>query len=213
MLFYDEVFASINGESTDAGIPTIFVRLYGCNVRCLYCDQPQSKDNKKRISVENLLNIVKSYIGIRHVCITGGEPLLQSEVYAVIYDLVDCGYKVSVETSGCVPIDPDPYRRSYKYIMDVKCPSSGVAHKNVLDNLTILHPIDEVKFVVANRKDYDFAKSVLMKYPTMAKILFSPMFLPDNKLSIGKELVDWIIADKLDNVRVQVQLHKILGVK
>jgi len=211
MMFYQDVFLSIQGESTDTGLPTIFVRLFGCNVHCIYCDQPQHKKDRKRISVDNLLNIIKSFVGVKYVCVTGGEPLLQPEIYAVIYDLVSNDYKVSIETNGCIPIDPDPYRRSFKYVMDVKCPSSKVADKNIFENLANLHANDEVKFVVANREDYDFALGVLMKYPTMAKVLFSPMF-SENKPTIGKDLVNWILEDKLADVRVQIQIHKILEV-
>ena len=125
---------------------------------------------------------------------------------------IDNGYKVSIETSGCVPIEDLGYRRSFKYVMDIKCPSSGVAEKNIFENLLHLQPNDEVKFVIANREDYEYMKSVLRKYPSQAKILASPMFDENNKAVIGKDLVDWIIEDRL-NVRVQIQLHKILEVR
>jgi 7-carboxy-7-deazaguanine synthase len=211
MLYYDEVFASMQGESTDAGFLCVFVRLYGCNVGCSFCDQPQSKSMRKKISVENLMNLITEF-GIKNVCITGGEPLLQPDVYAIIYELVEKGYKVSVETSGCVEIDPDNYNRSYKYVMDVKCPSSGVSHKNVLTNLATLQQKDEVKFVISDERDYNYATKILMNYPTSAKILFSPVFMQDNPV-IGKDLVDWLLRDKLYYVRIQVQMHKVLGVK
>lgn len=211
MLYIEEVFSSINGESTDAGLPTVFVRLFGCNIHCIYCDQKQDTKNKKKISVGNLVSAIQN-LHVRNVCITGGEPLLQPDVYPLIYELVGLNYTVSVETSGCVEIEPDYYNRGYKYVMDVKCPSSGVSHKNVLKNLAILHMKDEVKFVIGNRKDYEFAKHVLRSYPTMAKILFSPVFDEELKPVIGKELIEWVLADNL-NVRIQIQIHKILGVK
>ena len=212
MLHYDEVFASIQGESTDAGFPCIFVRLFGCNIGCSYCDQKQDSKDNKRISIGSLISKVEKF-GIRNVCITGGEPLLQPEIYAVIYELVGKDYKVAVETSGCVYIDPDSYNRSYKYIMDVKCPSSGVSEKNVLINLANLHSKDEVKFVIADEEDYKYARKVLKCYPTSAKILFSPVFDEDNKPLIGNELVEWLIRDRLSFVRVQIQMHKILQVR
>ena len=212
MLYLDEVFVSIQGESTDAGLPCVFVRLFGCNVKCTYCDQPQQACNRKRVSVGNLINMVKRY-KVPYVCITGGEPLIQDDVYPVIYELLSEGYKVSVETNGCVPIDPCLYNRSYKYIMDVKCPSSGVSHKNVLTNLGNLLSHDEVKFVIANEADYKYAKRVLRSYPTSAKVLFSPMFDDEGKPVIGQQLVDWLIRDKFYYARVQIQMHKCLEVK
>ena len=134
-------------------------------------------------------------------------------LYPLILELTGLGYKVSVETNGCVPIDPDPYNRSFKYVMDIKCPSSGVSHKNIFENLMNLQSNDEVKFVIADRKDYDYMKRVLRAYPTMAKILVSPCFTPDLKPMIGNELADWLLADKLYHVRVQIQMHKFLGVQ
>ena len=147
------------------------------------------------------------------MCITGGEPLIQKDVYPVVYELLSEGYKVSIETNGCVPIEPCSYKRSYKYVMDIKCPSSGVSSKNVLTNLAALMPHDEVKFVIADEKDYKFAKRILRSYPTSAKILFSPMFDDNGKPVISQQLVDWIIRDKLYYARVQIQMHKCLEVK
>jgi len=150
---------------------------------------------------------------IKNVCITGGEPLLQDDIYPFIYELVYKSYKVSVETSGCIPIDFDPYNRSFKYVMDIKCPCSGVTEKNVYENLVYLKPQDEVKFVIATREDYDFFKGVMKKYPTSAKILLSPMFDNSGNAVIGQQLTNWILKDRLLNVRVQIQMHKILNVK
>ena len=212
MLYLDEVFVSIQGESTDAGLPCVFVRLFGCNVKCSYCDKPQKACNRKRVSIGNLVQMIKRF-RVPYVCITGGEPLIQDEIYPVIYELVSEGYKVSVETNGCVPIDPCSYNRSYKYIMDVKCPSSGVSSKNVLSNLANLMPQDEVKFVIADEADYKFAKRILRSYPTSAKILFSPMFDSKGNPVISQQLVDWLIKDRLYYARVQIQMHKVLSVK
>lgn len=211
-LFYQEIFATIQGESTDAGYPCTFIRLFGCDIGCKFCDQVQTSGRKK-ISLSNVVKKVLSY-NIPHVCITGGEPLMQWDVvYPLILELCSYGFKVSVETSGCYPIDPDPYNRSFKYVMDIKCPSSGVYYKNVYDNLMNLLPKDEVKFVISDKKDFDFALKVLSRYPTPAKILFSPCFDKDNNPIIGEELSKWIIQNKLYDARVQIQMHKILGVK
>ena len=211
MMYYDEIFCSIQGESTDSGLPCIFIRFYGCPIGCSYCDQPQTPDKRKKISVADVISKVVKFKGVKNVCITGGEPLIQKEVIPLVWELQYLGYKVSIETSGCVPIEESTYRRSYKYIMDIKCPSSGVADKNIFENLLILQHNDEVKFVIANKEDYDYMKKVLKKYPTQASILVSPMFDKEMKPVIASQLVSWIIQDKLD-VRVQIQLHKILGV-
>lgn len=211
MIYYDEIFCSIQGESSDSGLPCIFIRLYGCPVGCSYCDQPQKPEQRKRISVENIINQVNKFKGVKNVCITGGEPLIYQETIPIAWELMHLGYRVSIETSGCVPIEDLGYRRSYKYVMDIKCPSSGVSEKNLFENLLHLQSNDEVKFVVADREDYEYMKMVLKKYPTQASILVSPMFNKNQKAVIGKDLVEWILEDKL-NVRVQIQLHKILGV-
>lgn len=212
MMFYDEVFLSIQGESTDTGLPCVFIRLWGCPIGCSYCDQPQTKDRKTKTSIVTLVNKVREYKGIKHVCITGGEPMIyKDDVIALTWELMHLGYKVSIETSGCVKLEDMGYKRSFKYIMDIKCPSSGVSDKNIFENLLHLQSNDEVVFVIADRNDYNYMKGVLKKYPTSAQILVSPMFDKNNKVVIGKELVNWVLEDKL-NIRVQIQLHKILGV-
>lgn len=209
MLKVHEIFSTIQGEGYDTGIPCTFVRLFGCNVKCSYCDQPQCKNDLKRMSVERVFDEIRK-LRIKTVCITGGEPLIQEEVYSLVYELVANGYAVSIETNGTVEI-PDTLRRSYKYVMDVKCPSSGVNSYNYYKNLEVLHPSDEVKFVIADEKDYKFMKTIINKYPTKAKVLLSPMFDPKQEQTIGKDLCKWVIRDRL-NVRIQIQMHKILGV-
>ena len=203
MMYLDEVFLSIQGESTDTGLPCIFVRLYGCPIGCVYCDQPQTSANKHKASIETIMNRVKKYRGVKRVCITGGEPLIyKNDLMPLVWELQYEGYKVSIETSGCLPIE-DFLRRDWKYIMDVKCPSSGVVEKNIYENLLKLHSKDEVVFVIADKKDYEFMKSVLQKYPTQAHILLSPMFNKEGKNVIGKELVGWLLYDRLD-YRIQI---------
>lgn len=213
VLYYHEVFATIQGESSQMGYPCVFVRLYGCNVGCSFCDQPQTSSCRKKISIGNLVSKVLKY-DIPRVCITGGEPLMQwNAVYPVVLELVCEKKKVSIETSGCFPIEFDVERRSFSYIMDVKCPSSGVSDKNVLDNLMRLRGIDEVKFVIANEEDYLFARKIISQYSTPAQILFSPCFGQNGKPLIGKRLAEWMIRDGLFNARVQIQMHKVLGVR
>lgn len=214
MLYYDEVFLSIQGEAARSGLPTVFIRLYGCPIGCSYCDQPQDRHNCKRVSLEHLVGMVyPKYKWAKHICITGGEPMVQEDTLPLVYELRGLGFDVSIETSGCVPLEHTPYRRSYSYVMDVKCPSSGVGEKNVYENLLFLQRNDEVKYVLKDREDYDFMRGVMKKYPTLAAVLVSPMFsewglpyLP------GSELVEWVLEDHLD-CRVMVQLHKVLKVK
>ena len=212
MLYYQEIFKSIQGESRDSGLPCTFVRLFGCPIGCSYCDQPQEAKDRKRISIGNIVSKVKQ-LGSEYVCITGGEPLIYEETLPLVYELLDMGYKVSIETSGCVPIEDVNYARSYRYVMDIKCPSSGVSHKNIYDNLLILQSKDEVKYVVANEEDYNFMKKIIKSYPTKASILVSPMFEKDGTICKDcKDLVNWVLRDNL-NVRIQIQLHKILNAK
>lgn len=213
-LMVDEIFTSIQGEGYDSGFITTFVRLYGCNLNCKYCDQPQKKGTAKKMSVENLLIKIRSFHGTR-VCITGGEPLQQPEIFPVIYDLLATGYSVSIETNGAIPLEDVSYARSYKYVMDVKCPSSGMSTKNHLENLGILKGHDEVKFVISDRQDYDYARMIMRDYPTKAKILFSPVM---NKVDgkwvspVSEDLCAWVQQDRLFHVKIQCQIHKFLNV-
>lgn len=213
-LMVDEIFTSIQGEGYDSGFVTTFVRLYGCNLKCIYCDQPQKRGTAKKMSVENLLTEIRSHHCTR-VCITGGEPLVQPDIFPVIYDLLATGYNVSIETNGTIPLDDVSYNRSYKYIMDVKCPSSGMSTKNHLENLGILKGHDEVKFVISDRRDYDYARMIMRDYPTNAKILFSPVMskVGDTWVSpVSQDLCEWVQKDRLFHVKIQCQIHKFLGV-
>ena len=212
MLYYDEIFASIQGESTETGYPCIFVRLYGCPVGCVYCDQPQAPKDRHKASIGTIVDKVRRFKGIDRVCITGGEPMIYDDLMALVYELQTLDYQVSIETSGCLPIEREDYNRSFRYIMDVKCPSSGVKHKNVYDNLLKLTAKDDVVFVIKDRADYDFMKQILKLYPTSAQILLSPMFSKEGKPLIGYDLVNWMVEDHLTKCRVQIQIHKILGV-
>lgn len=162
------------------------------------------------MSVDTILNYVFK-MGNQHVCITGGEPLTQDSVYCLIYDLVDRGYHVNVETNGAVPITEVGYKRSFTYTMDIKCPSSGMVQRNVYGNLAILQAHDEVKFVIGDLEDYVFAKEVIVKYLTKAHLIFSPCFTPDGKSNAG-QIAQWLLEDKIPNARLGLQTHRLIGI-
>jgi len=198
-----EVFASVQGETHLAGLPTTFIRLSACNLRCSWCDTPYSFGRGSTWTFEQLENSVVQN-GCRHVCITGGEPLLQHNVHALMSALCDKGYTLSLETGGSLPIEEVDSR--VIVILDVKCPGSGMAAKNDLNNLQQLKEHDEVKFVLLDRRDYEFAQSICDKYSLYQRkhpILFSPVH---GKLD-PKELSAWIIEDQLP-VRLNLQIHK-----
>lgn len=208
-LVVSEIVSSLQGEGKYTGYPTTFIRLFGCNLRCKYCDTLYALNGRKRkIGIETLLTEVNK-MGNKYVCITGGEPLLQDDVYCLIYELVDKGYIVSIETNGAVPIDGD-LARSYSYCMDIKCPSSGEADKNVYNNLGVLLSQDEVKFVIYDYNDYTFAVDTLKKHKTLAKVIFSPCFV--NGKSNADQIADWMIEDKIPNARLGVQMHRVIGI-
>lgn len=212
-LIIHSIFSTISGEGKFAGYPTTIVRLKGCNLRCSYCDTPSSlvsDQSSKERSVGNIAAEVTRQ-GNKYVMITGGEPLLQYDpVMALVYELTANGYTVWIETNGSVPIREDHYRRSWSYCMDIKCLSSGMAAVNKYANMELLHSNDEVKFVIGDFTDFMFAVGVLKKYPTKASVIFSPVY---NKCSAG-ELAQWVLSErKLKNVRIGIQLHKVLGVE
>lgn len=201
-LVINEIFYSIQGESSYAGLPCVFVRLTACNLRCTWCDTTYSFHEGRPMSVGDVIVKVLEF-NCPLVEITGGEPLLQPNVLPLMSRLCDLGKRVLLETSGSVDIAPvDP--RVVK-IMDLKCPSSGETHRNRYQNLRHLDKKDELKFVIANRADYDWAKQQLATYDLtgIGTILFSPVW---DKLPL-KQLAEWILADKLP-VRMQTQWHK-----
>lgn len=209
-LSLSEIVSSVQGEGKFTGYPTTFVRLYGCNLNCEWCDTRYAlKGKHKNMSVESILGYIFK-MGNQHVCITGGEPLIQESVYCLVYDLVDRKYIVSIETNGAVEIDDDTYERSFNYCMDIKCPSSGMSHKNLYSNLGNLHHNDEVKFVIKDYTDFRFAYDVIHDYPTRASIILSPCF--NNGGHNGKELSQWLLEDKIKNARVGLQMHRLLNV-
>ena len=205
MLTVNEIFHSIQGESTRAGDRCVFVRLTACDLRCSWCDTPYAFHEGRKMSVDDVMSAVEAY-GCPLVEITGGEPLLQEGVYDLMARLLAADHTVLLETGGHRPIDRVP--AEVVKIVDVKCPGSGEADRNHWANLDRLAPHDEVKFVVLDRADYEFARDVVTRtqLPSRAAaILFSPV----HDVLDPKTLSEWVIADRLP-VRVQLQLHKLI---
>lgn len=197
-----EIFLSLQGEASRVGLPTVFVRLTGCPLRCGYCDTAYAFHGGESQTLEQIITRVESY-GVKRVTVTGGEPLAQKECLDLLAALCDQGYDVSLETSGAMDISPVDPRISI--ILDIKTPGSGEMDKNLWANLPLLKAKDEVKFVLCDRADYDWARQVLAEHKVACPVLFSPVYsqLPP------RELAEWIVADRLP-VRFQLQLHKIL---
>ena len=204
MIKINEIYFSIQGESTKAGLPCVFVRLTYCNLRCKYCDTEYAFYEGKELSIEEIISGIRKF-DCKLVEITGGEPLVQSNAINLMQRLCDEGFEVLLETGGSLSIkEIDP---RVKIIMDLKCPSSGMMKKNYYKNIDFIKPSDEIKFVIGTREDYEWTKEVIQKYNLMKKciILFSVVF---GELEPVR-LVEWILEDKLD-VRFQLQMHKII---
>ena len=204
MLKIHEIFHSLQGESTRVGLPTVFVRLTGCPLRCGYCDTAYAFQGGENMTLPQILERVAVY-GAHYVTVTGGEPLAQKGCIPLLKMLCDAGYDVSLETGGS--LDTSHVDQRVSVILDIKTPGSGEVQKNLWTNLQHLKPTDEVKFVLCGREDYEWAKQVLADRGIADKctVLFSPVYSQLNPT----DLADWVLQDHLP-VRMQVQLHKIL---
>jgi 7-carboxy-7-deazaguanine synthase len=203
LLTVNEIFYSIQGESTYAGRPCVFVRLTACDLRCSWCDTPYAFHEGNKRSLDEVLAEVERY-DCPLVVVTGGEPLLQDEVYPLMRGLIERGRTVLVETGGHRNTERVP--EQVVTILDVKCPGSGEAHRNDWSNLARLRPHDEVKFVIADHADYEYARDVVRRHglsDRVAAVLFSPV----HGTLDPKQLSEWVLADALA-VRVQLQIHK-----
>ena len=199
-----ELFYSLQGETRTVGLPTVFIRLTGCPLRCQYCDSAYAFNGGQWYSLEEILAQVKTYRA-HYVTVTGGEPLAQKACLTLLKQLCDQGYEVSLETSGALDISPvDP--RVVK-VVDLKTPGSGEVKKNFYANLDQVKPQDQIKFVICSRADYEWACEILAQYhlDQRCQILFSPSFTQQS----ARDLADWILKDQLP-VRMQIQLHKYL---
>ncbi|MDH4065916.1 MAG: 7-carboxy-7-deazaguanine synthase QueE [Acidobacteriota bacterium] len=205
VLTVNEIFHSIQGESTYAGQPCVFVRLTACDLRCRWCDTAYAFGEGRKMSVDDVIEAVEAY-ACPTVEITGGEPLLQADVYPLMQRLLDAGKTVLLETGGHRSIEAVP--AGVIRVIDVKCPGSGESERTDWSNLRQLTPADQVKFVIADRADYEFAREVVEREGLAARcaaVLFSPVH---GELS-PRQLAEWMLADRLP-VRLQLQLHKFI---
>jgi len=199
-----EIFHSLQGEARDVGRPTVFVRLTGCPLRCVWCDTEYAFHGGQWRDIDEIVQEVTKY-KTRHVCVTGGEPLAQKRCLDLLARLCDAGYEVSLETSGALDVSAVDARVAK--VMDLKAPASGEAERNLWSNLDALTAHDQIKFVLADRSDYDWARQVLDERALSQRcdVLFSPVY---GKLA-PRDLAEWILADRLP-VRMQLQMHKLL---
>ncbi len=200
----NEIFFSLQGESIKVGLPTIFIRLTGCPLRCTYCDTAYAFHEGEKMTIDAIIQDISQYRA-KHVTVTGGEPLAQKTCHELLARLCDEGYQVSLETSGAIDV-ANVDERVMK-VMDIKTPGSSEAEKNNFKNITHLTNKDQIKFVISDQSDYDWSKQIMneFKLPDICEVLFSP----EHEALSPTDLAGWILEDKL-NVRLQVQLHKYL---
>jgi 7-carboxy-7-deazaguanine synthase len=199
-----EIFRSLQGEGDSVGFPTVFVRLTGCPLRCTYCDTTYAFGGGEWMDLDAILETVQGH-ATRHVCVTGGEPLAQGNCLPLLQRLCDAGFRVSLETSGALPVDGVDARVSR--VVDVKTPDSGEAHRNLYDQLPLLGERDQLKFVICSRNDYEWSRSMVRERSLADHTMV--LFSPSHGQVEPRDLAEWILADGLA-VRLQVQLHKIL---
>lgn len=198
----NEIFLSVQGEGSSTGYPTIFIRSTGCNLRCSYCDTSYSYHDGIDMAPEDIYRKIKEY-GYKRICITGGEPLLQEEIHRLLSLLQE--YEVNIETNGSIDINQFELGDNHRFTMDIKTPSSLESKKMKMSNFQHLRGVDEIKFVIASRKDYEWAKEIIDCYYEKGIIIYSSVFTKIDP----KEIVSWILEDRLD-VRFQLQIHKFI---
>jgi len=199
----NEIFYSIQGEGKWTGLPNIFIRTTGCNLRCSFCDTKYAYDDGTEISMEDIVKSVSNY-PCTCVCITGGEPLLQDEIENLIDVLLKKDYNICLETNGSINVAPFSSKKSLMISLDIKCPSSNMHEKMHFNNIPLLDGGDQLKFVIKDKNDYNYAKDIVKKYEPKCSIFFQPAWGTD-----ATNLAEWILADRL-NVKLGLQIHKIL---
>lgn len=200
-----EIFFSLQGETRTVGLPTVFVRLTGCPLRCQYCDTAYAFSGGNLLALDDILDRLAAY-SPRYVTVTGGEPLAQPDCIELLKALCDAGYEVSLETSGALDVSRVDDR--VVKVVDLKGPDSGEMHRNLYENIMHLNPHDQVKFVLCSRRDYDWARAKLLEYGLASRVS-DVLFSPSHGQLDATELAEWILQDRLP-VRFQLQLHKLL---
>ena len=199
----NEIFFSIQGEGKWSGLPNIFVRTSGCNLRCSFCDTKYAYYNGVEMSLNQIISRIKNYPS-KYICITGGEPLLQTDVYEFINSLLEKNYNICIETNGSIDIKNLVKIKKVLISLDIKCPSSNMQDKNFLQNIILLRKTDQIKFIIKDKVDYNYAKKIVLQYKPACDIYFQPVWGTEPKF-----LADLILKDEL-NVKLSLQLHKII---
>jgi len=199
----NEIFYSIQGEGRWVGSPNIFIRTTGCNLRCSFCDTKYAYDIGEYMDIKEIMGDISKY-QCRYVCVTGGEPLLQKETYDLIESLLKADYEVCLETNGSINIEKLVDKESLMISLDIKCPSSGMHEKMCFENIVNLDKDDQLKFVIVDKKDYDYAKKIICKHKPICSIFLQPVWGTNLK-----DVSDWILKDEL-NVKLGLQIHKII---
>lgn len=199
----NEIFYSIQGEGKWMGLPNIFIRTTGCNLRCSFCDTTYAYETGEEMSIEEIINRIRKH-PCNYVCITGGEPLLQEEIVQLIDVLLEKKYVICLETNGSIGIETLVGKKSLLISLDIKCPSSAMHEKMNFNNVSLLTCNDQLKFIIQNREDYEYAKKIIKKYKPQSAIFFQSVW----GINL-KELSSWVLNDGLD-VRIGLQLHKII---
>jgi len=198
-----EIFHSIQGEGITMGVPTTFIRMSGCNLECRWCDTSYARDEGHEMTMDMVLEEIEK-IGCWQVCVTGGEPMSQEETVKLIDMLLVEGYFVTLETNGSINLEKLVCSEALMISMDIKCPGSGQSEKMDFSNIELLGPTDQLKFVISDREDYDYARKIINDYAPGCSVVMTPVWGFD----IG-EIISWVLKDKLD-VRVLPQLHKLV---
>jgi 7-carboxy-7-deazaguanine synthase len=197
------IFKSLQGEGLTIGAPTTFIRTSGCPLRCTYCDTPQAFDKGEQMSLDDIMKKVKQ-MKCSHVCLTGGEPLAQKDAAKLIQMILGDGYNLVIETNGAMSLDDLPCVENLSISMDIKCPSSGESEKMLFENIEILGPTDQLKFIIQDDADYKYAKGIMEKYSPKCEVILTPVGGKDLR-----DLAEKVLKDGL-NVRVLPQLHKFI---